>query len=63
VDKNTLVEALHRAGHCDALALPSPSDLAALVAERTQPGDLVIFLGAMVSKWANAFPDQLDNIG
>ena len=62
VDKNTLVDALRRAGHRDVLALPTPSDLAALVAERTQPGDLVVCLGAQVSKMAHALPGQLEDI-
>lgn len=63
VDKNALVDALRRSGHCDAVALPAPSALAALVAERTQPGDIVICLGlGDISAWAYALPDQLNKI-
>jgi UDP-N-acetylmuramate--alanine ligase len=63
VDKHTLVDALRRSGHCDAVALPAPSALAALVAERTQPGDLVVCLGAGdTTTWAYALPDELNNI-
>lgn len=62
VDKHTLVDALRLSGHRDALALPAPSDLATLVAERTQPGDLVVCLGAQVFKLARALPDQLNSM-
>jgi len=62
INKNTLVDALRHSGHLEALALPAASDLAALVAERTQPGDLVVYLGARVSEMAHALPGQLDNI-
>lgn len=33
MDKHTLVDALRRPGHFDAVALPAPSALPALVAE------------------------------
>jgi UDP-N-acetylmuramate--alanine ligase len=68
LDKHALVEALRRSGHRDALALPAPSDLAMLVAGRTQPGDLVVCLGTPesnhgdVSTWACELPGQLETI-
>jgi UDP-N-acetylmuramate--alanine ligase len=68
VDKHTLVDALRRFGHRDALASPTPSDLAMLIAERTQPGDLVVCLGTPeispgdVSTWACELPGQLEKI-
>jgi len=45
------------------VALPSPEDLPALVAEHAHEGDVVICLGAgTITAWANALPKQLDDL-
>jgi len=63
-DKDALVEGLRRFGHRNVMALEGPSALAALVAEQTQPGDLVVCLGAGdITSWAYALPGQLEQIG
>ena len=46
------------------MALDAPADLAALVAEETKPGDLVLCLGAGdITAWAYALPGQLEVLG
>jgi UDP-N-acetylmuramate--alanine ligase len=63
-DKHALVEGLRRFGHRNVVALEGPSALAPLVAEQTQPGDLVVCLGAGdITAWAYALPGQLEQIG
>ena len=58
--KDSLVEGLRARGHRHADPLPSPDNLAAMIAEATKPGDLVVCLGAgSISQWANALPGQL----
>ena len=55
-----LVEGLNAHGHRDARALGSEDDLAALVRAETQPGDIVVCLGAgTISNWANDLPMRL----
>ncbi|MBC6441343.1 MAG: UDP-N-acetylmuramate--L-alanine ligase [Rhodospirillales bacterium] len=59
-DRDHLVEGLRKCGHRHVEALDDPSDLAALVARVTQPGDGVICLGAgTITRWANALPEEL----
>jgi UDP-N-acetylmuramate--alanine ligase len=61
VDKQHLVEALHRFGHRSVMALGSPAELASVVAVEAKPGDLVVCLGAGdITQWAYALPGQLD---
>jgi UDP-N-acetylmuramate--alanine ligase len=61
VDRDALVEGLIRHGHRRVLALDRPEDLPDLIAAETQPGDIVVFLGAGdITNWANALPSQLD---
>lgn len=61
VNRDSLVEGLRRYGHRHALALPSPADLPAMIAAQTQPGDLVVLLGAGdITSWAYALPAQLE---
>jgi UDP-N-acetylmuramate--alanine ligase len=63
-DKHALVEGLRRFGHRNVVALEGPSALAPLIAEQTQPGDLVVCLGAGdITAWAYALPGQLEAIG
>jgi UDP-N-acetylmuramate--alanine ligase len=61
VDKQHLVEALHRFGHRSVMALGSPAELASVVAVEAKPGDLVVCLGAGdITQWAYALPGQLE---
>ena len=60
IDRDALAEGLRSHGHRHVLALDSEADLARLVAEQTEPGDMVVCLGAgTISAWANALPGQL----
>ncbi len=63
MDKDHLVEGLRRHGHKDVTALSSPDALAALVADKTAPGDMVVCLGAgNITTWAHALPEQLKSL-
>ena len=60
VDKNGLVAAIVAHGHRQALALPNPEALPAMIKEIARPGDYVVFLGAgNITQWAYALPAQL----
>ena len=59
-DRDALAEGLRRHGHRHVETIASPDEIAPLVAELAQPGDLVIFLGAGdITAWAHALPGQL----
>ncbi|MCA1934607.1 MAG: UDP-N-acetylmuramate--L-alanine ligase, partial [Asticcacaulis sp.] len=61
VNKDALVEALHRHGHRNAVGLDGPAALAGLVAAEAKAGDLVVCLGAGdITQWAYALPAQLE---
>ncbi|WP_417606131.1 UDP-N-acetylmuramate--L-alanine ligase [Primorskyibacter flagellatus] len=58
--RDDLVAGLIRHGHRHARALQSEDDLERLVREQTQPGDMVVCLGAgTISTWANNLPGRL----
>ena len=58
--RDDLVAGLIRHGHRHARALEGDDDLARLVREQAQPGDMVVCLGAgTISGWARALPDRL----
>jgi UDP-N-acetylmuramate--alanine ligase len=60
IDRDALVEGLHRYGHRRALALASPADLAAMVREEARSGDVVMLLGAGdITAWSYALPGEL----
>lgn len=64
VGRDALVEGARRHGHRRVLPLESPEALPALVAAETQPGDLVVCLGAGdITQWAYALPEQLEGLG
>ncbi|ESQ79895.1 UDP-N-acetylmuramate--L-alanine ligase [Asticcacaulis sp. YBE204] len=64
VSKQDLVEALHRFGHRNAVALESPAALAEIVAGEAKSGDIVVLLGAGdITQWAYALPAQLESLG
>ncbi|GGF17442.1 UDP-N-acetylmuramate--L-alanine ligase [Aliidongia dinghuensis] len=63
IDRDHLVAGLVARGHRHVLALPGPAELAAMVRDLTQPGDMVVCLGAgSISAWANALPAALDQL-
>ena len=58
--RDDLVKGLIAHGHRDARAIESEDDLAALVQNEAEPGDIVVCLGAgTISAWANALPVRL----
>ncbi len=60
-DRDGLAEGLRAGGHRNVLTIESEADIANIVRTNTEPGDLVIFLGAgSITKWANDLPGQLD---
>ena len=62
-NKLALVNGLRDHGHKGSSALESPAHLAAEIASRTGPGDLVMCLGAGdITSWAAALPEQLDAV-
>ena len=64
VDRDALVERMRRYGHRRVLPLDGPAALPALVKAETQPGDLVVLLGAGdITTWAYALPSQLEALG
>jgi UDP-N-acetylmuramate--alanine ligase len=63
IDRDALVEGLRLRGHRQVVPLPGPERLAELVATVTEPGDLVVCLGAgTISAWANGLPAELEQV-
>lgn len=59
-DRDSLVSGMRASGHRNVIALQKPEDLAALVMENAEPGDLVLCLGAgSITRWAYSLPDEL----
>ncbi len=59
-DQKALIAGLQSVGHRGVLGIAGPEELAAVIAEEAEPGDLVIYLGAgSVSQWAYDLPDAL----
>ena len=62
-DRDSLVEGLRAHGHRQVLALEGPDQLAGLVRDHAQSGDLVVCLGAgSITNWAQALPQQLEDL-
>ena len=60
IDRDALAKGLRAHGHRNVLTLSGPDDLARLVAENAQDGDMVVCLGAgNITTWAHALPGQL----
>jgi UDP-N-acetylmuramate--alanine ligase len=60
VGSEELVLRVKAGGHRDARAIAGPEEIAPMITELAQPGDLVIFLGAgNVTQWAYALPGEL----
>ncbi|TNE58564.1 MAG: UDP-N-acetylmuramate--L-alanine ligase [Alphaproteobacteria bacterium] len=59
-----LIDGLRAHGHKHVMPLEAPADLAGIVAEIAEPGDMVVCLGAgNITQWANALPGQLEQLG
>lgn len=55
-----LIDGLRAHGHKHVLPLEEPGALAEIVSQVTEPGDIVICLGAgTITNWANALPEDL----
>ena len=64
IDRDALVHGVKARGHRNVHALDDPADLAALVDQLTDSGDLVVCLGAgTITNWANALPAELTALG
>ncbi len=64
IDQNALVEGLKVHGHRNVVALSGPEDLARVAMDLTDSGDFVVCLGAgTISQWANALPEQMQELG
>jgi UDP-N-acetylmuramate--alanine ligase len=60
VTREAIVAGVIEHGHRNVRALPRPAELAPLVAELAEPGDIVVCLGAgSITVWANALPGEL----
>jgi UDP-N-acetylmuramate--alanine ligase len=60
INRDALVAGLRSRGHRHVLPLEDPAQLAGMVVELTQPGDLVVCLGAgSITNWAHALPEEL----
>jgi UDP-N-acetylmuramate--alanine ligase len=63
-DRDSLVEGLRSRGHRLVIPLVDDTALAPIIKEMSDPGDLVVCLGAgNITAWANALPDQLKALG
>ena len=60
INRDALVAGLIEHGHRNARPLNEPTELAAIVRELTQPGDMVVCLGAgSITSWASSLPRDL----
>ena len=59
-DRDAFIKGLFAFGHREVLALEDPSQLAEMVSKITQPGDMVICMGAGSStRWAAVLPEEM----
>jgi UDP-N-acetylmuramate--alanine ligase len=64
IDRDHFVLGLRIHGHRDVVPLPKPADLAGIVKQLANSGDLVVCLGAgNISQWAYALPGELQALG
>lgn len=60
ISQESYVDGLQSRGHRRVLLLPGPEHLADLVEQESEPGDVVVCLGAgSISLWANKLPSEL----
>jgi UDP-N-acetylmuramate--alanine ligase len=63
VTRDALVAGMTEHGHRHVRHLEEPDELAALIGELAQPGDLVVCLGAgSITQWANSLPGELQRL-
>jgi UDP-N-acetylmuramate--alanine ligase len=63
IDANALVAGLKTRGHRSAATIADADDLAKVLAEVVQPGDMVICLGAGdITKWAAGLADAIAEV-
>ncbi|MBK1696501.1 UDP-N-acetylmuramate--L-alanine ligase [Rhodovibrio salinarum] len=63
VNRDALAEGLRAHGHRQVLTLEGPEQLARMVRENAESGDLVVCLGAgSITNWAQALPQQLEDL-
>lgn len=63
ISQDSLVEGLRSHGHRTVVPLVKPENLAGLVDEYMNPGDMVVCLGAgNITYWANALPEELAHL-
>jgi UDP-N-acetylmuramate--alanine ligase len=63
ISRDALVAGLSAHGHRNALPLPRPDDLAAMVRDLARSGDIVVCLGAgSITGWANSLPTDLSRL-
>lgn len=61
INQDSLIDGIRSAGHRNVMALDEPKDLAGMVADEAEDGDIVIFLGAgSITQWAYDLPAQLE---
>jgi UDP-N-acetylmuramate--alanine ligase len=59
----SLVEGIRSRGHRSVMKIDAPEQLAGLVLNHVEPGDIVVCLGAgTISQWAYALPGQMEKI-
>jgi UDP-N-acetylmuramate--alanine ligase len=64
ISAEALVEGMRARGHRHAHLIAGEDDLAPLIAQNAQAGDMVVFLGAgNISGWAYGMPERLAAIG
>jgi UDP-N-acetylmuramate--alanine ligase len=64
IDRDALVQGVRARGHHHVLALDEPRQLAAMIRDLVEPGDIVVFLGAgSITQWAYALPGELAALG
>lgn len=63
INRDALVQGLRTRGHRAVLPLEAPEELAGMVHDVAEPGDLVVCLGAgTITNWANSLPAELQKL-
>jgi len=63
VHRDALVEGMRQRGHRTVLPLIGPEELARMIDDLTESGDMVVCLGAgSITTWANALPEELSRL-
>ncbi len=63
INRDAMIQGLRTRGHRAVLPLESPEELAGMIQDIAEPGDMVICLGAgSISAWANSLPGELQKL-